>query len=69
VVVGVDKNSDAAEKGLQRGDVITSINQESARDLTKALASLEKAKEVKRKSVLLLVSRGGDSRFIAITLK
>ena len=27
---------------------------------------LEKAKELKRKSVLLLVSRGGDSRFVAL---
>jgi len=69
VIVGVEKNSDAAEKGLKRGDVITAINQEPVKDLPKAFSSLEKAKEMNRKSVLLFVTRGDDSRFVALTVK
>lgn len=69
VIVSVDKNSDAAQKGLQRGDVITAINQENVADLGKAVAALEKAKSLQRKSVLLLVSRSGDSRFVALGIE
>ncbi len=69
VIVSVDKTSDAAQKGLQRGDVITAINQEDVKDLPKAISLLEKAKEMKRKSVLLLVSRAGDTRFVAVNIE
>lgn len=68
VIVGLEKNSDAAQKGLQRGDVITAINQEPVKDLSKAMSSLEKAKDMKHKSVLLLVNRSGESRFVALAI-
>lgn len=68
VLIGVEKNSDAAQKGLQRGDVIAAINQEPVKDLAKAISSLEKAKDLKRKSVLLLVNRAGESRFVALAV-
>lgn len=68
LIVGADKNSDAAQKGLQRGDVITTINQEAVKDLNGAIASLDKAKGLKRKSALLMVSRNGESRFVAINI-
>ncbi len=68
LIVSVDKTSDAVQKGLQRGDVITAINQEPVKDLATAISLLEKAREQKRKSVLLLVSKAGDTRFVAITI-
>lgn len=67
-IISVEKNSDAAQKGLQRGDVITAINQEPVSDLNAAISMLDKAKGLKRKSALLLVNRGGDSRFVALTI-
>ena len=69
IVVNVEKNSDAAEKGLQRGDVIMAINQEPVKELSKAIEFLKKASDMKRKSALLLVSHNGETKFIAINLK
>lgn len=68
LVVNVDNKSDAAQKGIRRGDVITDINQEPVKDVDGAVALLEKAKGLKRKSALLLVDRAGDARFVAIAI-
>ncbi len=68
LIIDIDANSDAAQKGLQSGDVITAINQESVKDINQAAAIFEKAKGLKRKSALLLVNRGGDSRFVALSI-
>ncbi len=60
VVVGaVDASSDAAAKGIQRGDVIQSANQQpvaSPNDLTLAVNA---ARSAGRGSILVLVQRGG----------
>ena len=68
VVQDVDEDSKAYEKGLRAGDLITEAGQQklaSVKDLTK---QIEDAKEAGRKSLLLLVRRAGDPRFVALSL-
>lgn len=68
VVIGVDDDKNAAEKGLRSGDVITRVNQtavSSPRDFVKAV---DEAAKAKRKAVLLLVEREGQQRFVAVEL-
>ncbi|MEO0439880.1 MAG: DegQ family serine endoprotease [Pseudomonadota bacterium] len=69
VVSSVDPNSDAAQKGIRRGFLITSVNRRpvnSAPDLDKAIGS---AKRANREAVLLQIKRGGrDPQFLAVRL-
>lgn len=69
VVSTVDPSSDAAQKGIRRGFIITSVNRRtvaSAADLDKAIGA---AKRSNREAVLLQVQRGArDPRFIAVRL-
>jgi serine protease Do len=68
VVTDVDPDSDAADRGIQAGDIITAVNSEevgSAKDVTDAMAQAEKAG---RKSVLVQISRNDSNRFVALPL-
>jgi serine protease Do len=68
LVQSVDADGPAGDKGISQGDVITSINQEpvaKAADLKQKVAD---AKKAGKKSVLLLVERHGEIRFVAINL-
>ncbi len=69
VIVGVAPGSDAEEKGLEAGDLILEADQgpvKRVQDLEDRVAALS---EAGRRSVLLLVNRGGDDRFVAVMLK
>lgn len=68
VVDGVANLSEAAQKGLLEGDVIVEINQQPVSDPEKVAEIIEKAQQNKRSSVLLLVNREGDVRFMALKL-
>ncbi len=68
VVVEVDNTSEAFDKGLRAGDLITEAGWqqvESASDLTDRI---EEAREAGRTSLLLVVRRGDDKRFVALSL-
>nr|WP_089880810.1 DegQ family serine endoprotease [Citreimonas salinaria] len=67
-VVAVDETSEAFEKGLQVGDVITEAGQTSVETLAGFEEQVEAAREAGRKSILLLVRRGGDPRFVALSV-
>lgn len=59
VVIGaVDPSSDAAQKGLQRGDVILSVNYKPATTPADVAAAASAAKAAGRANVLLQVQRG-----------
>jgi serine protease Do len=69
VVAQVDPNSDAAEKGLQRGDLVVSVNQQLVTTPAQVQAAVEAARRAGRTSVLLLVKRGtGPEAFVGIDI-
>ena len=68
VVQRVDEKSQACEKGLRAGDIITEAGQEPVIQISDFEARIAAAKEAGRKSLLLLVRRAGDPRFVALGL-
>jgi len=70
VIGGVDPSSDAAAKGLQRGDVIISVNGRPAVAAADVRAAVTEATSAKRSSVLLLVQRGNNpARYVGLKIK
>nr|WP_085629450.1 Do family serine endopeptidase [Marivita cryptomonadis] len=67
-VMDVDETSEAFEKGLRAGDVITEAGQAQVVALTDLEERIAEAQEAGRKSILLLVRRAGDPRFVALTI-
>ena len=68
VVVEVDQNGPAAEKGVRPGDIIVEVGQEEVKTAADIKAKVDKARQAGRKSVLLLVDRQGEMRFIALRI-
>lgn len=68
-VSGIKDLSEAAEKGMVAGDVIVEINQKPVASPQEVVEIIEKAQKAGRKSVLLLLNRGSDVRFVALRLK
>src|SRR3546814_14431388 len=58
VIAAVDPSSDAAQQGLQRGDIILSINQQPVISPQEAAAAVAETRKAGRDRVLLLVQRG-----------
>jgi len=67
-VVNVDETSEAYEKGLRAGDVITEAGQQKVESISVLETRIEDVKTAGRKSLLLLVRRAGDPRFVALGL-
>ncbi|NOX72588.1 MAG: Do family serine endopeptidase [Alphaproteobacteria bacterium] len=68
IVMGVDEASQAFEKGLRAGDLIVEAGQQKVASLADLSKRIEQAREAGRKSILLLITRGGDRRFVALSL-
>ena len=70
IITAVDPNSDAAEKGLQRGDLIVSVNNQPVTTPAQVVAAVDAARrKAGRSSVLLLVKRGQrPERFVGIDI-
>lgn len=69
VVTELDEDSDAFAKGLRAGDLITEAGQQKVASLEDLSDRVEDAREAGRKSLLLLVRRGDDPRFVALSLE
>jgi serine protease Do len=69
LVTGVTADSGAAEKGLRPGDVIVEVNQEEVSSPGQIAAKVSEAMDNDRRSVLLLVNRNGDLRFVAVRVE
>jgi serine protease Do len=66
LVVNVEPDSPAAEKGIRPGDVITRVNQQEVDSANAAVAALREARD-KDSRALLLVKRGDSQRFVALS--
>jgi serine protease Do len=69
VVTSVDPESQAAAKGIIVGDVIVEINQAEINNAKDVEAVIKEAKDKDRSSVLLLINRDSDVRFIALKIE
>ena len=65
----VVETSEAFEKGLKSGDVIVEAGQEKVTSLAEFEEQVSATIESGRKTMLLLVRRGGDPRFLALTVQ
>ncbi|WP_417700922.1 Do family serine endopeptidase [Pseudophaeobacter sp.] len=69
IVLSVNEASEAWEKGLRGGDVITEAGQQKVASISALEARISEAEEAGRKSLLLLVRRNGEPRFVALNLQ
>ncbi|MGL5009285.1 MAG: DegQ family serine endoprotease [Paracoccaceae bacterium] len=67
-VTAVDETSEAYTKGLREGDVITEAGQQKVERLADLQDRVTDAQDAGRKSLLLLVRREGDPRFVALSV-
>ncbi|MBN8912228.1 MAG: Do family serine endopeptidase [Rhizobiales bacterium] len=68
-VTEVDRDSDAAEKGIRAGDIILQIGGETITGPHDVAAGLKKAKELGRQAVMLSVKSQNQTRYVAVQLK
>ncbi|WP_084729313.1 Do family serine endopeptidase [Roseovarius pacificus] len=66
VVTDVDNLSDAFEKGVRAGDLITEAGQQKVTSITDLEDRIADSREAGRTSILLLVRRAGEPRFVAL---
>ena len=69
VISKIDLASEAYDKGLREGDVITEAGQQAVADLQDIEDRLSEARDAGRKSLLLLIRHGGDPRFVALMIQ
>ncbi len=69
VITKVDGTSEAYTKGLREGDVITEAGQQKVARPQDLQDRIDEAKEAGRKSLLLLIRREGDPRFVALSVE
>jgi serine protease Do len=66
LVVDVNPDGPAADKGIRPGDVITEVNHEPVTSVDAVKAALDKAKQA-GSNALLLVRRGDSQHFVAVS--
>jgi serine protease Do len=69
VVTAVDPASEAYTKGLREGDLITEAGQQKIVRLQDLEDRIAEAKAAGRKSLLLLIRKGGDPSFVALSIE
>jgi serine protease Do len=69
MVMAVDPASEAFTKGLREGDLITEAGQNRVVRLQDLEDRIEEARAAGRQSILLLIRRGGDPRFVALSIQ
>jgi serine protease Do len=69
IITAVDPNSDASDEGLQRGDLIISVNNQLVTSPAQVIVAVDAARKAGRNSVLLLVKRGNSPEaFVGIDI-
>jgi serine protease Do len=67
-ITGVDPVSEAAEKGLNTGDVIIEVGGQKVSTPGEVASGIREAGEKGRKAVLLQVQSNRETRFVALSL-
>ena len=68
LVTRVDPDSDAADKGIQPGDVVISIGNRPVHTPQDIKAQIDGAQRTGRKSILILVDGNTGQRFVALKI-
>jgi len=69
IVTAVDPNSNAGDEGLQRGDLIVSVNNQLVTSPAQVVGAVDAARKSGRSSVLLLVKRGtAPEAFVGVNI-
>ncbi len=68
VVTGVADESAAAKKGIRPGDIIVEVGQEEVSSPDQIVNKVQQVRDTNRKSVLILLQRAEDLRFVALRL-
>ncbi len=68
LITAVDEASEAWAKNLRPGDIITEAGQQRVTRIADLEARIAEAREAGRRSLLLLVRRGGEPRFVALAV-
>jgi serine protease Do len=68
VVTQVDSGSAAAEKGMIPGEVLVEVSQQPVTQPAEVAALVEQAREANQRTVLVLIDRQGDLRFVALSI-
>lgn len=68
LVLNVDHTTDAAEKGIIEGDIIVEVNQQGVSTPEEMAGIVKAARKSERNSVLLLINRQDDVRFVALKI-
>ena len=69
VVIGINDDSPAAARGILAGDIIQKVDQVDIQNSTQILKLIEEAKNKNKSSILFLIKRGSNVRFIAIPVE
>lgn len=69
VVHSADQAGAAYDKGIRAGDVITEAGQQPVATVADLSARITEAKEAGRKSLLVLIRRAGEPRFVALPVE
>jgi serine protease Do len=69
VVRRVVEGSDAESKGLRPGDLITEAGQQPVATLADFRTRVQEARDAGRRTILVMVRRGEDPRFVALALE
>jgi serine protease Do len=69
VVIAVDAASEAYAKGLREGDLIVEAGQQKTATISDLEDRVSEARDAGRKSLLLLIRRDGDPRFVALSVE
>ena len=69
VVTEVAPDGPAAKKEIRPGDIIVEVGQSQVRSPDEVVGRVKEVRDSKRRSVLLLLQRAGDLRFIAVPFR
>ena len=69
IIVEVDPDGSAAQRGLREGDLIKKVDQIVVSNPDDVIAAVEDSRNAEKESVLMLVERNKQSRFVVVPTK